>query len=357
MSDRLLVATRKGLFDMRRTAGGWGPARVSFLGSPLSILLRDGRDGALYAALNLGHFGAKLHRSDDDGATWEEIAAPSYEGVEGDPAPSLKMIWSLETGGPDEPGLLWAGTVPGGLFKSTDRGANWALVRGLWDRPERAQWVGVVEDAPGIHSISVDPRNARHVTVAVSSGGVWRTRDGGATWSVHCDGMWAAYVPPEQKSDPLLQDPHRLVSSPAAPDTFWVQHHNGVFLSTDGCAEWRELTVPPSSFGFAVAAHPCDAQTAWFVPAVKDEFRYPVDGKVVVARTRDCGQSFEVLTKGLPQNDAYDLVYRHGLDVDESGDRLAIGSTTGNLWVSEDGGDAWSHVSAHLPPIYALRFA
>ena len=34
-----------------------------------------------------------------------------------------------------------------------------------------------------------------------------------------------------------------------------------------------------------------------------------------------------------------------------------MGSTTGNLWVSEDGGDSWDHVSAHLPPIAVVQFA
>jgi hypothetical protein len=93
------------------------------------------------------------------------------------------------------------------------------------------------------------------------------------------------------------------------------------------------------------------------VPADKDERRVPLEGKLVVARTRDGGKSFSVLGNGLPQEHAYDLVYRHGLAVDSSGERLAIGSTTGGLWVSEDQGDRWRSISAHLPPIYALRFA
>ena len=145
---------------------------------------------------------------------------------------------------------------------------------------------------------------------------------------------------------------------PDAPDRLWVQHHNGIFKSDDGCASWQELTdVAPSAFGFAVAVHPHDADTAWFVPAVKDESRVPVDGKLVVNRTKDGGKTFESLTEGLPQRHAYDLVYRHALDVDESGERLAFGSTTGSLWSSDDGGNAWSHVSAHLPPVYCVRFA
>ena len=143
----------------------------------------------------------------------------------------------------------------------------------------------------------------------------------------------------------------------AQPDAMWVQHHNGIFRSTDGAETFSEIRdVKPSVFGFPVAAHPSDPDTAWFVPAIKDEKRYPADGRVVVTRTRDGGRTFETLTQGLPQQHAYDLVYRHALDVDGEGTRLAFGSTTGSLWVSDNGGDSWQTISANLPPIHAVRF-
>jgi photosystem II stability/assembly factor-like uncharacterized protein len=354
MADRVLVATRKGLFDIRRDRS-WRIARTSFLGSPVSMTLRDARDGTLYAALNLGHFGAKLHRSGDEGASWEEIAAPSYEGAAG--AASLKMMWALQPGGADEPGALWCGTIPGGLFRSEDRGSSWSLCRGLWEHPLREKWGGGGYDEPGIHSICVDPRNSARISIAVSTAGVWQSGDRGATWDSVGEGLRAEYMPPELTHDPVSQDAHCMVQCPAAPDVFWMQHHNGIFRSADCGAHWEELKGRPSSFGFPVAVHPKDPKTAWFAPAVKDEFRYPVDGKVVVSRTRDGGQSFEALREGLPQENAYDLVYRHGLVVDETGESLAMGSTTGALWVSENGGDSWITVSTHLPPIYVVRFA
>lgn len=357
MSDRLLVATRKGLFDFRRERGGrWAPARVSFLGSPVSMALADPRDRTWYAALDLGHFGVKLHRSDDEGANWEEIATPSYAGIDGDDAPSLRLIWTLEPGGPDEPGALWAGTIPGGLFRSPDRGQNWSLVRSLWNDPLRAQWFGGGYDQPGVHSICVDPRDSRHVVIAVSCGGVWETRDRGETWRIGGKGLRAEYLPPEQQDSAATQDPHRMVLCPAAPDALWIQHHNGIFRSTSGFDGWSEVRAKHATFGFAVAVHPSRPDTAWFAPAKKDEARYPVDGRMVVARTQDGGASFELLSEGLPQAHAYDLIYRHGLDVDSTGERLALGSTTGNLWLSEDGGALWSAASHHLPPIYAVRF-
>jgi len=203
----------------------------------------------------------------------------------------------------------------------------------------------------------VDPRDSKHVTIGVSCGGVWSTRDGGNTWQLTGHGMRAEFMPPERQFEPNAQDPHMLAQGRANPDVFWVQHHNGIFRSTDAAGSWSEITgVQPSVFGFAVAVHPADSDTAWFVPALKDEKRYPKDGRVVVNRTRDGGRTFETLTRGLPQEHAYDLVYRHALDVDDTGNRLAFGSTTGSLWISEDSGDSWQTLSSHLPPIHAVRF-
>ena len=365
MQNRLLVSTRKGLFIINQRKVGdprrWVIDKTAFIGDPVSFAMRDPRDGALYAALNLGHFGSKLHRSRDGGESWQEIAMPTLEGEppdqDGGDAPSVQMIWALEPSGPDEPGVLWCGTLPGALFRSEDHGESWQLNRPLWNLPERGVWAGGGYDVPGIHSICVDPIDSRHVTVGVSIGGVWVTLDDGQSWKCGADGMRAEYLPPEQAMDPLQQDPHLVVQCRETPAAFWAQHHNGIFRSTNACASWHEIKdAGPSVFGFAVAVHPAEADTAWFVPAVKDECRVPVDGKLVVTRTRDGGRSFDVLTEGLPQEHAYDLVYRHALAVDDTGDRLAFGSTTGALFVSENGGDAWHAINTHLPPIYAVRF-
>jgi photosystem II stability/assembly factor-like uncharacterized protein len=253
--------------------------------------------------------------------------------------------------------VLWCGTLPGGLFRSTDDGQSWQLVRALWDNPLRSKWMGGGADLPGIHSICVDPRNSRHVSIAVSIGGIWHTQDAGETWTQRGYGMRADHVPPELTNDPIAQDVHCLAQCPAAPHRMWVQHHNGIFVSSDEGQNFSELTdVKPSVFGFPVVVHPREPDTAWFVPEIKDEKRIPVDGKLVVTRTRDGGGTFKTLSKGLPQSHAYDVVYRHALAIDESGHRLAMGSTTGGLWVSEDQGESWACVSHTLPPVYAVQF-
>ena len=368
MSDRILVASKKGLFTLERKAGRWAIARREFLGDHLSLVMGDARNGALFAAFQHGHFGVKLQRSTDGGSTWSECGQPLYppkpEGeVDNDPFRNkpidwrTERVWALEAGGADQKGVLWLGTIPGGLFRSGDGGDSWELVRPLWDHPGRKRWFGGGADLPGLHSICVDPRDSRRLLVGVSCGGVWETKDGGETWDCRADGMIARYMPPDQQKDPGIQDPHRVVMCGSRPDTLYAQHHNGIFKSTDGSRSWTEITkAGPSTFGFAVAVHPKEPDTAWFIPGVKDEQRIPVDGKLVVTRTRDGGKSFDVLTRGLPQQDAYDLVFRHGLDIDATGNRLVFGSTTGGLWITEDQGDSWTAVSEHLPPIDCVRF-
>ncbi len=368
MSDTLLVASRKGLFTVRQgREQRWKVDRAQFLGDHLSLVGADPRRGSWFGAFEHGHYGPKLVRSRDKGETWQEVGKPAYPEKPADVKDvdpmgreipwTVKRIWALEPGSEPGDGRLWLGTIPGGLFVSEDDGDSWQMVRSLWDHPGRKQWFGGGADLPGLHSICPDPRDPRHVRVAVSCGGVWVTRDGGASWAVSAKGMRAAYMPPEQASVQEIQDPHLMVACRERPDALWAQHHNGIFRSVDGAKTWTEIgQAGPSTFGFAVAVHPRQPDTAWFVPAVKDEARYPKDGRLVVTRTRDGGRSFDVLTRGLPQVDAYDLVFRHGLAIDGSGDVLAFGSTTGSLYVSNDGGDGWQCVSEHLPPIDALRF-
>ncbi len=367
MSDRLLVSTKKGLFTIDRTAAGWTVSNTAFLGENVTLAHADPRDGGWYAALNLGHFGVKLKFSPDAGQTWEDRAVPAYpEGEEvpvsdGKPAvpATLKLIWALETGDATQPGRVWAGTAPGGLFKSDDGGKSWELVRGLWDRPERKNFFGGGYDQPAIHSICRDPRDPRTLRLAISSGGVWVTRDDGATWELVGQGLsYDEGFPPEMRGKLDIQDVHQMKQCRSAPEHLWIQHHCGVFKSADGGRTWAAVKgAKPTGFGFGVAVHPDDPKTAWFAPAVKDERRVPVDGRVVVSRTRDGGETFEVLGRGLPQQNAYDIVYRHALALDNTGERLAIGSTTGGLWVSEDQGDHWQEVPARLPPVHAVGFA
>lgn len=270
MALKVLAATRKGLFTLSKMgspAAPWTIERSDFLADNVSIAIADPRSGRLYAALDHGHFGVKMHTAEAYGANWIESAVPAYPEKPADvneldmwgrPIPwSTVRVWGLETGGASQPGVIWCGTIPGGLFRSTDHGASWQMIDSLWRDPKRALWMGGGADLPGLHSICVDPRNPDVVRVGVSTGGVWLTTDGGATWSNDNSGMWQDHAPEEHKFNPNGQDAHRLVQCPGAPDRMWIQHHNGIFRSDDAGKTWIEIeNVRPSSFGFAVGVHP-----------------------------------------------------------------------------------------------------
>ncbi len=354
MSDRLLISTRKGLFDLRRSStNAWSIDSFQFEGRPATFTMRDPKTGTLFVSITEGHFGPKLHRSNDDGNTWEELNAPAFPDG-GDDAKSIMVFWSMFMGAN---GRLWLGTIPAGVFHSDDLGDTWHMNEAFWAIEGRPKWMGGGFDDSGVHSICIDPRNPDHVSVAISIGGVWRSEDGGASWRSTCNGMRADYTPPDLAEDPDQQDPHCVSQCAAAPDHLWMQHHNGIFKSDNLGGNWTEIKqAGPSTFGFPVAVHPSDPDTAWFVPGVKDEYRYPKDGKFVVTRTRDGGQSFDVLDKGLPQAASYDIVYRHALSIDKTGNRLAMGSTTGGVWVTENGGDEWSELPERFPPVAAVTY-
>lgn len=362
----LLIATRKGLFVATGDASGLriGPEEPHFAGEPVTQVLVDPRDGTWYAALRMGHFGVKLRRSQDQGASWTECAAPAFPAkpktgpMADDPTPwSVDLIWVLAAGGADQPGVLWAGCLPAGLFRSSDHGNSWTLVESLWNEPRRLAWFGGGYDHAGIHSIVVDPRDSNRLTVAISCGGIWQSADAGQSWTLIGHGQQADYMPPGAADELNTQDPHCLTVCAAAPEVVWVQHHCGQFRSIDGGREFTRLQPPiGQGFGFAVVADPRNPLRAWFVPAVADQKRYAIAGALCVLRTDDGGQTFSELRNGLPQQHAWQLVYRHALVVDDSGRRLAFGSTTGAVWLSNDAGDRWQSLEAGLPPIAALAW-
>jgi photosystem II stability/assembly factor-like uncharacterized protein len=387
MSNRVLVGTRKGAFVVEKTNGRWRPRLAGHGGMGVNFIARDPNTGALWAALGHGHWGAKLSRSDDDGATWADAPQikypegarhyvpppPSEDGSDGGPVKlepaTLLKLWVIAFG---PSGRIYVGTIPGGLFASTDGGESFELNRPLWDHESRGgdlfdgdgsgmtHWFGTPaaadtgEFAPGIHSVVIDPNDSDRILVAISTAGVLETTDGGLTWHNRNKGMLNDYLP-----DPAAEwghDPHFVERCPGQPEHVWQQNHSGVFYSSDGAATWTRASKPDEGihFGFPVAVDAEDGKTAWLVPGKSDFARMAIDGALFVARTSDGGQSWQQLREGLPQENAYDVVYRHALHA--SNDLLAFGSTTGNLYISENRGDSWLPVANNLPPIYSVRF-
>jgi photosystem II stability/assembly factor-like uncharacterized protein len=357
-SDTLLLGTHKGLLML--DVSGARPALTceAFAGIPVSHAMLDPRHNTMWACLDHGHWGQKLHRSRDFGQTWEEIPAPKYplgeEISEGVPA-TVSYLWLVAPGGADQPDRLYIGTEPGGLFQSDDGGQTFELVQGLWNHPTRKDyWFGGGRDYAGLCSIIVDPRDSQHIIIGISVGGVYESTDGGKSWEPRNEGCTADFLP--NPTAVAGQDPHFVVSSPKHPDVLWQQNHCGVFRSTNGGRRWENVSQPggPVNFGFAIAVDDDAPDTAWVIPAVADECRIAVGGALCVSRTDDGGKTWTAFRDGLPQEQCYDLVFRHALD--KQGDRLAFGTTTGNVYLSDDCGESWRCLGSNFPPVSSVRF-
>lgn len=356
-NDTLLVGTRKGLLVYKKDGDRWQVVQNEFFGIPVSMVYFDAHNGEWWVALDHGHWGMKLHRSSDRGKNWEELEAPKYpEGtmIKEEVPASLRYIWAFSAAGKDFPGKIYIGTEPGGLFESNGEGFDFNTA--LWNHPSRQDhWTGGGRDYPGIHSIVVDPRDSNHLYVGISVAGVFESTDRGATWQVRNQGLRADFLP-----DPHAEvghDPHLLLSSPSNPDVLWQQNHCGIFRSTDAGQSWDDISDPdgPANFGFAIAVDDRDENRAWVAPAISDVTRVAVDKALCICRTDDGGKTWKDFRGGLPQEECYDIVYRHALVA--SGDDVVFGTTTGNLYASKDAGENWKAITHNLAMVYCLCFA
>ncbi len=397
-ANRLILGTRKGTFILQRTAKGW-KSSVSHPGVPISFASSDPRTGTIWSFLDHGHWGSKISRSDDGGKTWREATPIKYpqgarfidgfETMDGKPIdpfgpptdvpkrPKFKdarvlKLWTMAFGGADKPGRIMVGTIPGGMFVSEDDGQSWELARPLWSHESRGgdlfngdgngimHWggtpaaMGTGEFAAGIHSITVDPRDSNHYMIAISCAGVLETTDDGRTWQGRNKGLRMEYMPNPEAD--WGHDPHFMSLSAKNPDHVWQQNHCGIFYSTDGAKQWKMVSKQGNTahFGFPIAVDEEDGSRAWVVPLKGDDSRMAINGALAVCRTDDGGSTWREQRKGLPQSGAYDTVYRHALDI--AGSTLAFGSTNGNLYLSDNGGDNWECLGTSLPPIHSVRF-
>ncbi len=356
--ERMLIATRKGLVIFKNQSHEWKYSEVHFKGIPVSYIYSDQYTGRWWACLDHGHWGCKLHYSDDFGKRWIEVEAPKYpEGtiLKEDKLATTKYLWSMNSSQNNGVNKLYIGTEPGGLFVSEDQGKNFELVKSLWNHPSRKdQWFGGGRDQAGIHSILIDPKDDQHLFVGISVAGVFETMDGGQSWQPRNKGLKADFLP-DQNAE-VGQDPHLLDFCLKWPEVMWQQNHCGVFRTDNGGEKWEDISEDkgPANFGFAIQADEDDPNVAWVVPGISDEIRVAVDGALCVCRTDDGGKSWKAFREGLPQEGVFDITYRHALAKNK--DQLVFGTTTGNLYLSNDRGESWKCLHNNLPMVYAIIF-
>lgn len=348
----LLIGTKRGLFiaraDERRER--WSLSDPLLPGREVYHALRDPRDGCLWAATGHTVWGAHIHRSADDGRTWEVLeAAPHHDDARG-----LRAIWFLAAAAARHPRRLYAGVEPAGLFVTDDRGVTWSPVNALNRHPTTDVW----QPAGGslaLHSILVDPNVQGRLFCAVSAGGVYRSDDDGATWHPINRGVRADFLP---RPFPFAgQCVHKLLLQPRSPGRLYQQNHCGVWRSDDAGDTWREITADlPTDYGYALALHPHETDTLFVVPEESSHMRTTAGGRLRVYRSSDGGTSWTPLTAGLPQEHAYVTVLREGLCADDRDPvGLYLGTSGGHVFASRDGGDRWSQIFGFLPRVLSLN--
>lgn len=355
----LTIGTRKGLFIARSRdgRGTWDVGAAQFLGSSIYSIGIDsrGEQPRLLLGTHSEHWGPSVAHSDDLGETWHDTEQGAVRFPEWAEA-SVARVWQLQPAGADQPGVVYAGTEPSALFRSEDGGESFSLIEGLWKHPHRPSWT------PGyggqaIHTVLPHPSDPDTVLVAMSAGGVYRTSDGGASWTAANTGIKAYFLPDQYPE--FGQCVHKVARNAARPEQLFAQNHHGVYRSDDGGQTWTSIAEGlPADFGFPVVAHPDRDGTAYLFPLTSDGQRTPAELRCRVYRTDDAGASWKALNDGLPVGDHFGTVLRDAMCTDGGSPAgLYFGNRNGEVYASNDDGETWQLVAAHLPDVLCVRAA
>jgi photosystem II stability/assembly factor-like uncharacterized protein len=358
MSTVLMVGTRKGLWigrsdDARQDWDFTGPHHDMEEVYSCMIDTRGDRP-RLFSGASSSWLGPQVRRSDDLGASWQESPDGAVRFPE-DVGASVERIWQLVPG--TEEGVVYAGTEPGAIWRSDDNGETFSLERGLWDHPHRPDW-GAGFGGQAFHTILPHPTDPKSVTAAISTGGVYQTSDGGASWEPRNQGIRAEFLPEGEQYPEFGQCVHKVARHPDRPERFYLQNHGGVYRSDDHGATWQYIADGlPADFGFAIVVHPHDPDTVFVFPIGGGDGRYPPDAKARVWRSSDAGESWEELGKGLPDG-FYVGVMRDAMCADTHDPAgLYFGARNGAVWASADTGESWRQIIADLPDVLVVRAA
>ena len=369
MAATLWIGTRKGAFTLRpdERRRSWKLSGPQFLGHIIHHIVQDPREPrVLLMAAKTGHLGPTVYRSSDRGRSWHEAAQPPAfrKAADGETARAVQKVFWLTAGHSSERATWYAGSSPAGLFRSEDGGARWEPVAGFNDHPMSSQWVGFgTPDGELLHSVRIDSRDPKHLYLAISSGGVFESTDGGADWAPLNEGCAADFLPDPNAA--FGHDPHCVAMHPLASDRLYQQNHCGIYRLDRPARRWERIgrAMPKNigDVGFPIVLHPTDPDTAWVIPMDGQTVwpRTSIGGKPAVYRTSDGGKRWRRFDAGLPKSQAWLTVLRQAMCSDDRLPQLGLyfGTTGGEVWASANSGESWRCIARHLPEIYSVTHA
>ncbi len=359
MTTVLLVGTRKGLWigtsDDDRRDWTWQGPHFAMEEVYSAMVDTRGAKPRILAGASSSWLGPQVWRSDDLASSWQETPNGAIRFPE-DVDAAVERVWQLQPG--SEEGVVWAGTEPGAVFRSSDGGKTFELERALWDHPHRPQW-NAGFGGQAFHTLLPHPADPGALLAAISTGGVYRTADNGASWAPANVGIKAEFMPGDRHYPEFGQCVHKVTRNPARPDRLYLQNHGGVYRSDDGGDSWNSIAEGlPGEFGFAIVAHPHDPDTVYVFPVSDATARWPSGGHARVWRSRDAGETWQELGAGQLPDNYFVAVMRDAMCVDDHASvGVYFGGRNGSVFASADDGDTWQEVVRDLPDVMVVRAA
>lgn len=333
-ATRLLAATLQGIHVFERAPGeAWRLAGRKLIDHHISAILFEPVSGLVFAG---GHYDAGLWVSEDQGQTWN----PCNKGLESG------HIYTMAVQQREEGAVLWLGTEPPMLYKSTDLGKNWTALPGMLKVKDTDKWTfPPPPHIAHVKNIAFHPARPDEVYICIEQGALLKSTDAGETW-VDVTGY-------ESDADFFYNDNHRVLIRPSDPDDFLMNGGEGLYRFRHG--EWTHLTTRDDRIGYpdamfldprnengVIMGGPQNAPRKWReqdTPMADPTVLYSADG----------GATWTGLGKGLPQITGN--IEGMGMYVHDGVFSLYAGTATGEIFHSDDCGENWSLLAENLPPI------
>ncbi len=342
----LCAGTRDGLYLLQKDprTHNWSCAGPYLEELDVSHARLDPRDGQTIYAAATGNGCTAVYRSRDAGRNWNMAGAPF----------AVDQVWHVEPGLADQPGRVYAGTMPAALFASDDGGDTWYPLPGIGEHETSDEWWEGGSGGINLHRILVDPERPERIYAGISVAGLFRSDDAGKTWTPINEGVFRfSEWGKEIHHAGVHRCVHSAVLDPHDSRVIYQQNHVGVYRSDDAGDSWHDITAGlPSTFGFVIGITYQSPPAVFVVP--QDENNIRLSGQLTVYRTRDRGETWEALTNGLPVAERLTL-YREAMTTDPDDPAgVYFGTSDGTIWGSTDTGDSWSALAHGLPPIRSL---